>query len=115
MKVAIATEGGQVAQHFGHCKTYTFYTLENQEIQEKTTIENPGHRPGFLPGYLKERGVETIISGGMGAAAQLLFKNAGVDVIVGAKGEIDDVIASYLAGTLQSTDEVCNHDSHHHD
>lgn len=115
MKLAVATEAGQVAQHFGHCKKYTFYTVENKKVQEKETIDNPGHRPGFLPGYLKEHGVDLIISGGMGAAAQLLFKDAGVEVIVGAKGDIDDVVAAYLAGALESTDEVCSHDSHHHD
>ena len=66
MKIAIATENGEVCGHFGHCPEYTLYTVEDTEIRGKEVIPNPGHKPNFLPGYLHQFGVDVIIAGGMG-------------------------------------------------
>lgn len=73
MRIAVATENGQVAQHFGRCPEYTLLDVESGQIRSKVVIPNPGHQPGFLPPYLAEKGVSCIIAGGMGPSAQDLF------------------------------------------
>ena len=75
MKIAIATENGFVAQHFGHCAVFTLVELENNEVVRKELVDNPGHRPGFLPGFLAKHGVSCIIAGGMGQRAQDLLRS----------------------------------------
>ena len=55
MKLAISTDGGNVSAHFGRCPTYTLVDVEEGNIVAREEIPNPGHRPGFLPGYLAER------------------------------------------------------------
>jgi predicted Fe-Mo cluster-binding NifX family protein len=66
MKIAVASERKFVSGHFGHCEGFTVYEVDENKVLKKDFIQNPGHRPGFLPDYLKELGVNVIISGGMG-------------------------------------------------
>lgn len=112
MRIAIAKEGGFVSQHFGHCEGFEVFTFDGNKVEKREYLVNPGHRPGFLPAYLSEKNVNVIIAGGMGATAQELFKENGIDVIVGAEGSVDSVIRLYLDGKLVSTQSVCSEHQH---
>lgn len=109
MKVAIACNGNTVTQHFGHCENFHIYDVENGAILKSEVIDNPGHRPGFLPNYLNDYGVNVIIAGGMGGGAVEIFNEKGIQVIVGANGSADSLIDSFNKGELKSTDSYCNH------
>lgn len=112
MKIAVASEGKMVTEHFGHCEGFTIFESENQKITSKEFIPNPGHRPGFLPVFLNEKGVNVIISGGMGGGAVEIFNEKGIEVITGAAGEAEIVANSYLQGKLKSTGSVCHEHQH---
>jgi predicted Fe-Mo cluster-binding NifX family protein len=109
MIIAIATEGNQVAGHFGRCPSYTLVTVENGKELERKTIDNPGHQPGFLPQFLHELGARCIVAGGMGPRAQALFDEQGIETVVGVAGPINDVVHSFLKGTLSSGESTCHH------
>ncbi len=108
MKIAISTEGELVSAHFGRCPSFTTLEIEGNKLVKKEVIDNPGHHPGFLPEFLKERGIKCIIAGGMGQRAQGLFTEAGIETIVGIEGEIDGVIKKVLDGTLEGGESLCN-------
>lgn len=112
MKIAVATEGNMVAEHFGHCSQYTLFEVEDQRVISKTVIPNPGHQPGFLPGYLANLGVNCVIAGGMGARAVELFAERGIQTITGASGPVDEVVHAYLRGNLQTRGGFCDHGHH---
>lgn len=112
MKIAVASGGKCVSEHFGHCEGFTFYEVEENKVAEKSFKQNPGHRPGFLPNFLKELGVDVVISGGMGETAQQLFVQNNIKVIVGAKGYCDDVVEQYLNGRLKSRENICREHQH---
>jgi len=111
MKIAITTDRNLVAQHFGHCPEYTLVELENGKILSREVIPNPGHQPGFLPGFLARQGVSYIIAGGIGQRAIELFNQENIEVIVGIDGPVDQAIDDYLAGKLMSRESLCDHDS----
>lgn len=112
MKIALAIDNNQISQHFGHCQGFHVVEIEGNEISSEGFLENPGHRPGFLPQYLSEQGIKVIIAGGMGQMAQKLFVENGIDVITGARGSIKDTIDMYLKKELKSTNEVCRDHEH---
>lgn len=108
MKIALASEGKLVSGHFGHCEGFTIYEVSDGKVQNSVVVPNPGHRPGFLPEFLKQKGVDVIIAGGMGETAQQLFADNGIKVVVGAEGECDEVLEKYLKGQLESTGSICS-------
>ena len=114
MKIAVAAEKQNVTEHFGHCMNFLIYNVENGLITNEETIPNPGHRPGFLPVFLAERGVNVIISGGMGGGAIDIFNENNIEVIVGASGDAKTAVINYLKGNLKTTGSIC-HEHQHHD
>ncbi len=113
MKIAVATDAKQVGGHFGHSEGFTIYSTEGTKITDQIYVKNPGHQPGFLPVFLKEQGADVIIAGGMGGHAQTLFAQNGIEVIVGAEGDCEQAVQSYLNGSLKSTESVCRAHAHH--
>jgi predicted Fe-Mo cluster-binding NifX family protein len=113
MKIAIAADQNQVTEHFGHCPEFVIYTLENKSITSVERIPNPGHKPGFLPVFLNDRGVNVIVSGGMGQSAIQLFNQFNIEVIVGVSGTTRAAVEQYAEGTLKSTGSVCHQHLHH--
>jgi len=112
MIIAIATENNKVCDHFGHCEGFTLVKIENNKVIEKSYIENPGHKPGFLPIFLHEKNVNTIISGGMGKGAIDIFKEKNINVITGANGDINTLIDNFIKGKIKSSNSICNKHEH---
>lgn len=112
MRIAIASDGKQVSEHFGHCMGFNIFDIENEKVINEAFKANPGHRPGFLPKFLKELNVDAIISGGMGETAQQLFNENGIKVYTGVKGYCEDAVKKYITGDLQSTGSVCTEHQH---
>ena len=112
MRIAVASDGKMVTEHFGHCEGFNLFDAENNQIANQEFIPNPGHRPGFLPVFLHDQGVNVIISGGMGGGAIDIFNEKGIEVIVGATGEAEVAANHYLQGKLKSTGSVCHEHQH---
>lgn len=115
MIIAVASEQDKVTAHFGHCVNFNLYHTKAGTIVMHESIANPGHRPGFLPNYLHDLGVEVIISGGMGGGAVDIFNERDIEVIVGASGDAKAAVEAYLKGELKSTGSVCHQHDHNED
>ena len=112
MKIAVASDKGLVSDHFGHCESFMIYDTVGGKIVETVAVPNPGHKPGFLPVFLNDKGVNVIISGGMGGGAVDIFNEKNIEVITGASGKAEDLATSYLMGELVSTGSVCHEHEH---
>jgi predicted Fe-Mo cluster-binding NifX family protein len=112
MRIAVASEENSVTEHFGHCIDFMIYDVENGVIIKEVSMPNPGHKPGFLPNYLADRGVNVIISGGMGGGAVDIFNERNVEVVVGASGDARTAVENYLNGELQTTGSICHEHQH---
>ncbi len=111
-KIAIPVSGGKLSAHFGHCEQFAFVEvdIDAKKIVSTELLTPPQHEPGVLPSWTSEQGANLIIGGGMGTRAQDMFENSGVKVMVGAPTETPEVIVTaYLAGTLQTGGNVCDH------
>ncbi len=114
MRIAISTDGLNVASHFGRCPEYTIVDVEDSKVIKKETIQNPGHQPGFLPKFLSEMGVNFIITGGMGPRAQGFFAQYSIETVIGAAGPVDKVIVDFIDNKLAVGESQCDHDSPPH-
>lgn len=112
MKIAIPMAEGKLSLHFGHCEKFALVDVDEaqKKIVKQTDIDSPPHQPGLLPRWLAEKGANVIIAGGMGQRAQALFAEQGIKVVVGAPAAAPEkIVTDYLAGTLQTGDNACDH------
>ncbi len=110
MKYSISTDNGNVSEHFGRCSEYTIIEVESGKLVSKQIVQNPGHQPGFLPKFLKEKGVNLVVAGGMGPKAIDLFHEENIDVILGVTGKVENVIKDIIEGKLKGGETLCVHD-----
>ncbi|MBN2558105.1 MAG: NifB/NifX family molybdenum-iron cluster-binding protein [Clostridia bacterium] len=113
MKIAVASLNENVAEHFGHCECFYVFETHEGKLTDGKAVANPGHKPGFLPNFLNDLGVNVIIAGGMGMAAVEIFNSHDIEVVIGAKGDVKKAAGAYLAGELESTGSICHeHEAH---
>ena len=80
MKIAVASEEKNVSGHFGHCSNFNIFTTEGKSITSSENVVSPGHDHNLIE-FLADRGVNVIISGGMGAGAREKFDAKGIEIV----------------------------------
>lgn len=114
MKIAVTYENGMIFQHFGHTEQFKLYQVENDQIVSSEVVNTNGSGHGALAGFLKEKGVDVLICGGIGGGARNALAEAGIQLYPGAAGEADVQVKSLLAGSLSyDPDTTCNHHHEH--
>ena len=99
--------------HFGKCKSFTLFEVEDGKIVNKSMIDPMGAGHGALAGVLGDHQVNVLICGGLGQGARDALAARGIKVESGVTGSVDLAVQDYLAGRLISNPNfVCNH---HHD
>ena len=110
--IAIPANNGVLSMHFGHCAYFALYHVIDNKVVKTSMLNAPPHEPGLLPKWLKERGANVIIAGGMGQMAIDLFTKQNIEVLVGVSSNkgIDEVVADYLEGKISGGGNLCDHD-----
>ena len=115
MKIAVTYENGEVFQHFGHTSQFKIYETENGKILSGNVVSTEGKGHGSLAGFLKEKGVETLICGGIGGGARTALAEQGIALYPGATGKADEQVQAFLAGSLSyDPDTQCSHHGEGH-
>lgn len=104
-----------MSYHFGHCPFFVIVDVDGTIVHNVESIPNPlaeEHNAGDLPAFMKERGVDVIITGGMGPRAEQFFESYGIRTATGAYGKVKDVLGAYLKGevkydTIEKNDSQC--------
>lgn len=113
MKIAVTYEDGQVFQHFGHCGQFKIYDVAENKVVSAQVHDTQGSGHGALAGFLAERGVDTLICGGIGGGARAALAQAGIQLYPGVSAPADAAVEAFLAGSLSfDPDTVC---AHHHE
>ena len=109
--IAVPYRDGQIVQHFGQCETFKFYHISNNKLQDSEVVNATGYGHGTLVTFLKERNIDILICGGIGAGAQNFLLEDGISFFAGVNGNADEAVEKLLTGSLQySTNATCeNH------
>jgi len=111
------TSAGQIDEHFGHCEFYAIYTISetNQIIDVQTIKAEAGCGcKSNIAGWLKSQNVTLMLAGGIGGGAIDVLNSAGIEVIRGCSGSLNDVVKQYLAGLVLDSGESCKEHEEHH-
>jgi predicted Fe-Mo cluster-binding NifX family protein len=110
LKIAIPTRAGEVDGHFGHCESFTIYSLdENKAVVSQESFTPPpacGCKSNLIP-TLVDKGVGLLIAGNMGEGAVVRLGQAGIKVIRGAFGPVDAALQAWKSGTLADKQVLC--------
>lgn len=105
-----SNDGKTISEHFGHCAHFVVFNIAGKEIVSREELPAPPHEPGVLPKFLGEKNVTAIVCGGMGQRAIDLFDAQNINVVLGAGGNIEELVPSYISGQLASTGAACKHE-----
>ncbi len=128
MKIALITDDGKtISQHFGRARYYLVATIENSRVVKKEQRPKAGHHTEGLQeshvatgephGFDKHAQAshadmmaniadcQLVIAGGMGWGAQASLKQAGINVHMTDKTNIDEVLQLYIKGELPDLQE----------
>jgi predicted Fe-Mo cluster-binding NifX family protein len=110
LKIAVPTRSGQVDEHFGHCESFTIYTIDDAKAvtgQERFTPPPTCGCKSNLIGTLVEMGVSVLIAGNMGEGAAQRLGQAGIRVFRGVKGDVGEAVQTWLDGKITDSDILC--------
>ncbi|MBQ8270208.1 MAG: NifB/NifX family molybdenum-iron cluster-binding protein [Bacteroidaceae bacterium] len=111
MKIAVPTRDNMVDNHFGHCDHYTIFTINDGVVKMKEILPSPqgcGCKSGIAL-VLRQKGVQVMLAGNMGEGARNVLESNNIEVIRGQSGNIDELVAAYLAGKVSDSGEGCSH------
>ena len=118
MIIAIPVEGTEIFGHFGHAPQFRLVTVEKNEVLATEIIDAPPHQHGFLPGFLVEQGVDTVIANTLGQGAIDRFNRLGVAIFSGLSGNADEAVLKVIKGEVLPNAQACTHHHqegmHHH-
>lgn len=112
MKIAVPTRANIVDSHFGHCETYTVFTVnESNQIIQRESIPSPqgcGCKSN-IASVLQDKGVTIMLAGNMGNGALNVLNTHNIKVYRGCSGSVEDVVKSYLSGDISDSGIGCSH------
>lgn len=109
-KIAVPTRDDMVDDHFGHCDHYTIFTVENNKVTARESYPSPqgcGCKSGIAP-VLRSLGVVVMLAGSMGEGARKVLGANDIKVVRGCSGNVDELVAKYLAGEISDSGEGCH-------
>lgn len=113
MKIAVTYENGMVFGHFGHTAEFKIFEVVDGKVVSSEVVDTNGSGHGALAGFLMQRGVDTLICGGIGGGAINALSNAGIKVYGGVSGDVDVAVNDFILGRLNYNPDV--HCDHHHE
>ena len=106
-KICITSEGNSlnsnVDPRFGRCKYFIFVEMDSRDFESvlNPNIESMGGA-GIQSGqFIADKGVKTVLTGNVGPNAFQTLQAAGVSVITGVSGIVEDAVQQYAAGALK--------------
>ena len=101
MKIAIPRFGESVAPCFEYSATIAIFTLRGRKVIDQVDFRLQSHDPFDRVRLLRDQEVQTLICGGVQDRFEDLVRAHGVRVISWVSGSVEDLLDSFLEGTLQ--------------
>ncbi len=112
MKVAVTYDNGEIFQHFGKTPAFLFGEIKDKKVLS-SSVESTGESGhAALFDFLKARGVDAVVCGGIGQGARDALSSGGITVIAGQSGSADAALMFFANGDLK--DSPAGNCSHHH-
>jgi len=111
MKVCVPTNGSGgledfVCEHFGRAPTFTVIDTDTGSV---TVVPNTSEHMGGVgapPEHIARTGSKVLVCSGLGRKAIVMFEGFGVEVFVGAQGNVKDALDLWREGKLERASDI---------
>ncbi len=108
MKFSIAVKGADVSKNTGCCDIFLIFEEKRGKIVMRQIINNPGHKPDLLPGFLEEFKIGALLCGEMDEQTRQAFAEKNINVITGVSGNADKIAEEFaLTAKQQANMQSC--------
>ena len=102
MRLAIPIFESRISPVFDFSTKALLFDLEEGKETGRSEMKLAGLAPQARVERLKTAGVNTLVCASISLALQRMLIDAGLDVIPGIVGEVDDVLNAYQTGNLKA-------------
>lgn len=102
MRIAVAANQANVADHFSKCEGFRVYEFNGNTIDVHNYFENSPELKGQLASVLGEMGVEKLVVGGIGEGQAGKLAAQGIELIAGIFGPVSEVVFALHRGDVQA-------------
>lgn len=96
MRIAVASDGLDVAQFFPQCQNFNYYTTKSYEIAESQNLPAQGLTGEEYAKLMDRIDVDVFICHAMSAADMNAFEEHGIEVVIDASGRAMQAAESYV-------------------
>jgi len=101
MKIAVPIFGSRISPRFDYAPRFLFLVIDEEgNIVGQEEVQSQDWTPMERVSYLRKKGIETLICGGVPNFLHSLLDGYGIRVIPWITGEADEVIRLFLKGRL---------------
>ena len=108
MKLAITYDNGKVFRHFGCTENFKVYNVEDGKVVSSEIVATNCSGHDALANFLSGQGIDMVLCGGIGEGAQNALSEAGIEVVSGTEGNVDEVVTKYLKEKFPSAGVNCD-------
>ena len=112
MILASTYEDGLVCQHYGDCRQFKLYYIENNIIVDTKIIDSGEYSHRTLAILLHNHNVNALICGNLGTHAVLTLSEQNIEIFNGLSGDCDMLASEYLKGNLTYNPQAVHCCSH---
>ena len=106
MRIAVPYYNGTVNPAFGKSEQFALYDVADGKVVSSEIVDNGGFSHTGLITHLKNHAVDLALVGNIGQHGFDAFAAAGIELYTSNFGNADDVVNSYLNGTLALKKEI---------
>jgi len=99
-RIAIPIAGTRISPLFDVARTLLLVDIENGKVTNRSQHEIRTNFPPARARLLADLGVTELLCGGISRPVATIVESGGVRLIPWIAGEVEDVLASYVAGQL---------------
>lgn len=114
MRVCIVCQEGVVSKHMGQSEQVSLYEVYDNFYEKIETVSVIGHEHEGIPRVVCSLDPDLLICGQMGIKAFEKFTAKGIAMLMGAEGNVDDVMNLYVKGLLKTDESLCTTHVHDH-
>jgi predicted Fe-Mo cluster-binding NifX family protein len=110
MRIAVLEKEGRVLSQCEQSAQVALVDIDpvSQGVQQTTFLTPPPQAGGVLAAWLDQQNVDVVLTSGLARRDCDLLAQKGIRVVVGVPPfRVEPVVASYLAGTLQTGTNRC--------